>query len=143
MEIDIKDICNGCMDGELVYVCHYHQPDFSKKPLRNLKPTQVLIIDNRWLPKGKKVYYSSSHFRKSNNEGTCTGPVISPVDNTGFRSRSGTPVHACTTKAECVKSWFKQVDIHRNRHTEYAREAKADLDREQSGFARMLEEDLG
>ncbi len=112
MEIDISTIQNGTWDGRHVWVCHYNRPDLQKKPLRNLPPTKVLVVSNDDLPDNKTVYYSQSHFRPFNKKGVPKAQIISPVDNTGFRSRQGNPVHVFDNEQDCIDSWNDQIDEH-------------------------------
>jgi hypothetical protein len=72
MSLDINKMRNGGMDGKIVWICHYNRPDMNKKPLRNIPPTQVIIRSNDELPKGKKIYYSQSHFSVLNKSGNAT-----------------------------------------------------------------------
>lgn len=115
MEIDIKDIQDGAYDGETVWICHYHRPDLDKKPLRNVPPTKVIVCNNDTLPDNKYVYYSRSHFRPVNAKGNMTAKILSPVDNTGYRSRQGTPLHAFDNEQECIDAWNIQIDDHADR----------------------------
>lgn len=63
MKLNTSDIRNGKHVGEKVWICHYLRPNLDKKPLRNIKPTYVIIRDNDELPKNKKIYYSITFFR--------------------------------------------------------------------------------
>lgn len=104
-----KKIQNGELDGKTVWVCHYLQPDLNKKPLRNLPPTECLVVSNDELPKNKTVYYSKSHLRPLNKKGEPTSKILSPIDNTGFRSRQGNPVNSFLDGIECVKKWNDEL----------------------------------
>lgn len=112
MQIKTADIRNGAMVGEIVWICHYHRPDLQKKALRNVPPTQVLIRDNTELPKNKRVYYSQTHFSPINKQEEPLAKVISPVDNTGYRSRHGTELFVFTTEEECIAEWNRQIKAH-------------------------------
>ena len=35
--------------------------------------------------------------------------IISPVDNTGYRSRSGTPLNVFDSESDCKESWNDQM----------------------------------
>lgn len=98
------------MVGSIVWICHYNRPDLNKKPLRNLPPTKVIVMANYNLPEGKRVYYSQNHFRAIGKNGEATKKVISPVDNTGFRSNCGNELHVFDNEADCIKSWNEQID---------------------------------
>ena len=112
MEIDVRNIQDGNFDDNIVWICHYHRPDLDKKPLRNVPLTRVIVCSNDELPPKKTVYYSKSHFRPLNAKNKPTAKIISPVTNTGFRSRSGIPLHVFTNEAECIASWNKQLAAH-------------------------------
>ncbi len=115
MEVDIRVIRDGNFNGNIVWICHYHRPDLDKKPLRNVPPTRVVVCNNDDLPNGKSVYYSESHFRPLNAKNKPTAKIISPVDNTGYRSRAGTPLHVFTSQAECIAAWNNQLAEHERR----------------------------
>lgn len=112
MRIETQKIREGSNVGETVWICHYFRPDLQKKPLRNVPPTKVIIRDNDELPKGKTVYYSKTHFAPLNKNNQPLSKVISPVDNTGFRSRHGNELFVFTTEQECNSEWNKQIDEH-------------------------------
>lgn len=38
--------------------------------------------------------------------------VISPVDNTGFRGRSGATLYVFDNEAECITAWNEQLASH-------------------------------
>lgn len=109
-----EKVQKGELDGEVVWICHYNRPDLNKKPLRNVPPTKCLVVNNKDLPKGKRIYYSYSHFVKIGKNGSITKQVISPVDNTGYRSIQGNPLHTFRTEEECVEQWNKDLDaVHK------------------------------
>jgi len=110
MQIETKSIRDGKMIGDVVWICHYNRPDLDKKPLRNVPPTKVLIRDNDELPKNKKVYYSETHFSPIGKNGKAQAKVISPVDNTGYRTLCGNELFVFTTEEECNAEWNKQLD---------------------------------
>ena len=88
MKIETSEIREGKRNGEIVWICHYNQPDLNKKPLRNLKPTRCIICSNDDLPKNKRVYYSESHFKPLSKHGVKLSTVISPVDNINKKASS-------------------------------------------------------
>lgn len=110
MNINTTEVRDGLHTGKEVWVCHYLRPDVYKNPLRNVPPTKVLIKCNTELPKNKRGYYSKVHFAPISNKGKVLARVISPVDNTGFRSRCGNELHVFTEEAECVEAWNNQID---------------------------------
>lgn len=112
MNLSVNAIRDGQHLGETVWICHYNQPDLDKKPLRSVPPTKVLIRDIAELPSNKKVYYSVTFFSPFNSNGSVSSKVISPVDNTGFRSRSGNPLHVFDNEADCITQWNSDLDEH-------------------------------
>ena len=112
MQLITKEIREGKHLGEIVYVCHYSRPDLDKKPLRSVPPTLVVIVDNHFLPKNKVVYYSESHFVPLNTAGKQLKKIISPVDNTGFRSMPGNELFVFTEEEECILAWNNQILDH-------------------------------
>ena len=112
MRIDTNKIMDGQRAGDIVWICHYHRPDMEKKALRNVPPTKVIVRDNSVLPKNKTVYYSKSHFSPLSKKGEPTAKVISPVDNTGYRSRCGSMLYVFDNEIECVAEWNKQLLNH-------------------------------
>lgn len=108
-------VSNGRMNGNTVYVCDFRWDDLSKKPLRKVKPTKVMIMD-----KGNKViYYSHSYFAKINKNGTVSSSVIKLFDNTGYRSLSGTPLNIFLSEKECVDFYKKQCKVIKDNFTLY------------------------
>jgi hypothetical protein len=74
-----------------------------------------LVRSNEELPKGKKIYYSQSHFCAIGTNGNVTSKILSPVDNTGYRSHSGNPLHVFDNEADCNEAWNEQMKAHINR----------------------------
>ena len=109
MKIETREVMNGLRDGEQVWICHYLRPDLDKKPLRNVPPTLVQVVNNSSLPKNKRVYYSASHFLPVAKNGSLKSTVISPVDNTGYRSMSGNPLNVFDSEQECIECWNEEL----------------------------------
>lgn len=109
MQIETKEVREGLHDGKTVWICHYNQPSLDKKPLRHVKPTRCLVCPNEELPKNKRVYYSKSHFRPLNVIGNKLSNVLSPVDNTGYRSSIGNELFVFDNEQECVECYNSQV----------------------------------
>jgi hypothetical protein len=124
MNIDISRIQDGSMNGMRLWICHYNRPDLNKKALRNVPPTFVEVVDNDSHPTKGTVYYSHSHFRviKSNK---ISSTAIKPFDNTGFRARTGEPVHVFLDKDECEEAWNEMLRSAIKRIMHEANEAKA------------------
>jgi len=112
VRIETKQVRIGQLDGKIVWICHYNRPDMHKKALRNLPPTKVIIRSNDELPKNKTVYYSASHFSPLSKKGLPLAKVISPVDNTGYRSRAGNELHVFDNEEECNDAWNTQLSAH-------------------------------
>lgn len=109
MKLINQEVRDGVFTGDTVWICHYLRPDVDKKALRNVPPTKVLIRSNSELPKNKKVYYSTVHFSPFGKSGNVQAKVISPVDNTGYRTNIGNELFIFTEESECVDEWNKQV----------------------------------
>lgn len=100
------DVFSG---GKTVWICDFRFNDVLEKPIRHVQPTEVTIVDNSELPKGKKVYYSDVFFRPVG-----TKKAIGPYDNTGYRSYPGTSVQVFLSERECrEKYWAMCTDIIR------------------------------
>ena len=106
-----REVQEGKCNGSVVWVCHYNQPDLGKKPLRNVPPTKCIVACNSELPKNKKVYYSKSHFRVIGKNDKVTAKIISPVDNTGYRSYQGNPLSTFLNKEDCECDWNDMLSI--------------------------------
>lgn len=112
MRIETKEIMDGGHIGKIVWICHYNRPDMNKKALRNVPPTEVIVRSNEELPKNKTVYYSENHFSPIKADGKPASKVISPVDNTGYRSLSGNPLYVFDNEDECNAMWNTQLANH-------------------------------
>ena len=67
--------------GKMVWICDYRaNADPTKKPIRNIKPTPVVVTDAK--ETSKTIYYSPVYFRPV-NRGKISSTVITPLDNTG------------------------------------------------------------
>ena len=106
-----KEVQSGNLNGKEVWICHYNQPDLNKKPLRNIPPTKCLVVCNDELPKNKTVYYSKSHYRPIGKNGKPTSRIISPVDNTGYRSHQGNPLNTFESESECINKWNEELKV--------------------------------
>lgn len=99
------------MIGRTVWICDYRFLDISKKPIRHVKPTEVLVVSNDELPSNKTVYYSDIHFKPIGNKGIPLKQIIAPFDNTGYRSFTGTSLNIFITKKECVECYLEQCEL--------------------------------
>ena len=109
MKIDTKSVREGSKVGDRVWICHYLKPNLDKKPLRTVPPTYVVIRSINDLPQGKRIYYSETFFSPINKNGSISTQVISPVDNTGFRSFCGNELFIFDNEQECIEEWNKQL----------------------------------
>ena len=112
MEINIKEITNGNLDGQIVWVCHYNRPDMNKKALRNVPPTKAIVMCNDKLPSGKRIYYSESYFCALNKDDNPTSKIIAPFDNTGYRSYPGNPLNVFDNESDCNNKWQDELSTH-------------------------------
>ena len=112
MQIETKKIMEGNCDGQVVWICHYNRPDMQKKALRNVPPTKVIIRSIEELPANKRVYYSESYFSPLSKSGKPLSKIISPVDNTGYRSLCGNTLYVFDDEKECVAMWNTQLANH-------------------------------
>lgn len=112
MKIDIKEITDGNKwVGKMVWICDFRRPDLDKKPIRHVRPTNVLVRSNEELPPKTRIYYSNNHFCKLNSKGEPTASGIIPVvDNTGYRMISGTPVLVFDNEEECNEAYCIMAD---------------------------------
>ncbi len=108
--VDLKLVVSGDLNGTRVWVCQYNQPDLDKKPLRNVPPTEMVIVSNDELPPNKTIYYSGSHLRPLNKKGEPTSRIVPVFDNTGFRGRTGTPLHILTNREACIAQWNADLE---------------------------------
>jgi len=107
MKINNKDL----IVGQIVWICDYRYNDIFKKPIRSIKPTRVITVDNDDLPESKTVYYSETHFRPLNDKGKQSSKIICPCDNTGYRMHSGGCVNIFDNENECVECFNSQCKI--------------------------------
>lgn len=120
-KISTKEIREGKHTGKKVWICDYRQPDIFEKPLRNVSPVEVLICSNDELPKNKTVYYSKDHFKPLNKNGdVIKSKIISPVDNTGFRAKSGNELYAFDNEKQCIEQWNELLNQVSKQMTKYA-----------------------
>ena len=108
--IDIKKITNGEMNGIKVWICDLRYTDYSNKPIRDIKPTQVLIVSNEETK--KRIYYSESHFLELNAKGEpLKSKLKSPFDGTGYRTYTGVALNCFDNEKDCVEHYKKQVKV--------------------------------
>lgn len=110
MEIPISDITHGVYSDKIVYICDYRITDRNKKPIRNVSPTEVLVVHKT--ESKKTVYYSDYCFKPLGVNGKPLSKIIMPFDNTGYRSFTGNPVFVFDNMDECVEKWNSMIDEH-------------------------------
>jgi len=109
MIINTKKIENGELDNKVVFICDIrHNGNPFEKFIRNIEPTEVMIMSNNTLPKNKRIYYSESHFVKLKKDKTPSKTVIGLFDNTGYRSYSGVALNVFDNMDECKKIYNNQ-----------------------------------
>ena len=138
MQISTKEMRNGVHDNKIVYICDYNQPDFHKKPLRKISPIQCIIVSNDKLPKRKKIYYSKSHFTPLKKNGEPSKKIISPVDNTGFRWRSGNELYIFDNEKECIEKWNELITYHVNKLEVYFKNYMEGLKKDISNLKSLI-----
>jgi len=103
--------------GLKVWICDYRLNSKSDlKPIRNIRPTLVEVVDNKELPKNKNVYYTDFHFRPISKKGKTLKQIIAPYDNTGYRSFSGTSVNIFLNKEDCIDCFKVQCSDVKKRY---------------------------
>lgn len=89
-------------EHDKVWVCDYRlNRNILDKAIRHIVPTEVIVVSNNELPKGKRVYYSHYHFRKLKKNGEMSSTIIAPYDNTGYRTYEGVSLNIFLTEKEC------------------------------------------
>jgi hypothetical protein len=107
--IEIKKITSGELNGETVWICDLRYTDFANKPIRHVRPTQVMVRPNSETK--KKIYYSESHFAVIGKNGKpLKSKIIAPYDTTGYRAYTGTPVSCFCLEKECIQHYKEQVE---------------------------------
>lgn len=92
--------------GDKVWICDYRFDDPTNKPIRNLAPQQMFIMDASSTK--KNIYYSSFYFAPISAKGTPLAAVIAPFDNTGFRGYTGVSVNIFLDEKDCRDHFVKQ-----------------------------------
>ena len=109
MKVEASEVAEGMLNGRTLWICDYRYNDIADKPIRAIVPTKVVVKSNTELPKNKSIYYSDSHFVKMCGEKE-TSTIIPLFDNTGYRSRTGTPLNIFTEEDECKKFFNMQLN---------------------------------
>lgn len=125
MKLDISEVTKNFESvGTTFYVCDYRKPDFNKKAIRNVKPTKIIVLDQKHFEEvGKKyprVYYSNFAIIPVDGKGNLKySNHIPPYDTTGYRSYAGVPINVFDNYEECVDFYNQQVDIVTNDYEKY------------------------
>lgn len=113
-----KEVRDGELNGKVVWICHFNQPDFNKKPLRNIPPTKVLVCDASETK--KRIYYSKSYYQGIGKKGLpLKSKVFSPVDNTGYRMRAGNMLCTFDNENDACQCYALQREEHEVRFNKY------------------------
>ena len=124
----INEIKNGEHIGEEFYICDIkYEGDPFKKFIRNVPPQKVFVRSNDELPNNKRIYYSSTHFVKSKKNGEPGTQVIALFDNTGYRSKTGTPLQVFKTMEEAKKMYYSQRKVIEAAMEDYITKYKSKL----------------
>lgn len=125
MKLDISEVTkNGNNIGKTFYVCDYRKPDFNKKAIRNVKPTKIIVLDQKHFEEvGKKyprVYYSNFALIPIDSKGKLKySSPVPPYDTTGYRSYAGVPINVFDNYKECVEFYNYQIDNVVNLYKNY------------------------
>lgn len=125
MKIDILEVTkNSDNVGKTFWVCDYRKPDINKKAIRHVKPTCVMVLNEKHFEDlGKKfprVYYSAFVLVPIDRKGKLKySQYIVPYDNTGYRSYTGIPLNVFDNEQECIDFYNKQIDIVLKMYQDY------------------------
>ena len=137
MVLNFKDVAEGKLNGKIVWICDYNYPVLrDSKPLRNVPPTRVLIRDNSETT--KNIYYSESHFVVLNKDGGATKKVHALFDNTGFRHRTGNPLHIFDTQNECEAKYVELLKTVMLRLEQYKQNIISECNSQIEGYSKLI-----
>lgn len=98
-------------EGDIFYICDFRlNEDLRKKPIRNIKPVEVMLVNNDKITTDRTIYYSEYHFRELKKNREYSSKIIAPYDGTGYRSYTGKGLHVFTTKDECIDFFIEQCE---------------------------------
>ena len=124
--IDPKEVAEGKMDGEIVWVCDFRYDNYGEKPIRKILPTKVMVRSNS--ESIRTFYYSESHFARLSKKGEpLKSKLIALVDNTGYRNRSGQPLWIFPDEKSCVHQFNLLVDAAKEGMKNYIKKKELDL----------------
>lgn len=125
MKLDISEVTkNSDNVGKTFWVCDYRKLDFNKKAIRNVKPTKIIVLDQKHFEEvGKKyprVYYSNFALIPVDSKGKLKySSPVPPYDTTGYRSYAGVSINVFDNYKECVDFYNYQIDnvvnLYKNR----------------------------
>lgn len=125
MKIDHNRILNGNLSGHILWVTDLHFRDLQKKAIRNVPPTKVLVRPNSALTKPMSIYYSDYHLVVLGRDNKPTSKIIQLFDNTGYRSRTGSPVLLFTNEKDAKEAYAALAQ----KFLERVKEEKASVDK--------------
>lgn len=143
MRIDVNDVIESAMSGDVVYVCDYRKPDLDNKPIRNVRPTKCIVYTKADFEKAAKkwpnVYYSNTVLVPLNkkDEPLWSKP-IKVFDNTGYRSYTGVPAEFFDNMEECVAAYNESVQEVIDRYHNAILNTPIRLIEEQSEIKKLL-----
>lgn len=124
--------------GDKIWVCDYRFKDKGtsrlSKPIRHVKPIQVILCSNSDLPKNKRIYYSEYHLKGLNKKGKILkSKVIAPFDNTGHRYYTGISINVFECEEECR-------DFYKDRCIEILEELKQQVEEFNLSYHKSMKE---
>lgn len=143
MRLDVENIIDGSMRGQIVYACDYRKPDMNKKAIRNVSPEKcVIYTEQDFEDAGRKwpnVYYSVTVLLPLNkkDEPIWSRP-IKVFDNTGYRSYTGVPIEFFDNMEECVEAYNTAVQEVVDRYQQAILAAPLALINEQAEIKKLL-----
>lgn len=114
MKLKLEDIVSSLSYvGQTFWICDYRKENTSKKPIRHVKPTEIIVVDPDDFKEHNKVpriYYSQVAFVKvTKNKEPKVSNIIPAYDNTGYRSYTGVGVNIFDNEQECTEYYNEQV----------------------------------
>lgn len=147
MKIDINDVVDGSnYRGKILFVCDYRKELINKKAIRHVKPTKIIVLTSEdFINAGKDyptVYYSNVAFVTLNKKDEPVySKVISPFDNTGYRSFSGIGLMIFDNLDECIEEYNNQVQTVLDMYEREIRDCTKRLMQEHSEISNLIIKD--
>lgn len=138
MRLETQEVASGSFINAKIWICDLRYNDYNNKPIRNVKPTQVLVVRKDEV--NKKVYYSQCCFLKLNKKGVPLKSSVIPLfDNTGYRSYSGVALNCFDNKEECIAFYKSEVNKAIEGLEEYIKKVKKDSQDKIAEFKELIE----